>query len=147
MAEVTPTTSGGAWPGTGPLRAGAALLVLVGAARSLGGIILILHGRAADPAILAGPSTVLLLGAILAAVGVLGILSGIGAWRRNRLAWIGGIGFSLLFVLDGLLNGWLLFGAPRPIGTLSNAIVVAVTLALLVPGRRALSHAPSLPRA
>jgi len=136
------TTSHGTRTGLDPLRAAAVLLLLVGVARTLGGIALMLHGRAADPAIVAAPSTVLLLGAILTAIGTLGVLCGIGVWRRDRPAWIGGLVFAPLFLLDGVVNGWLLFGAPRPIGTLSNAVVAAVMLALLIPGRTLLRVPP-----
>ena len=124
--------------GAGPLRAGALLLLIVGAARGLGGVALLLHGRAADSAILAAPSTVIALGAALVAVGALGLLFGIGVWRRSRLAWAGGLAFGPLFVLDGLLNGSVLFGSPRPVGTISTTAVAIALLALLIAGRAAL---------
>ena len=122
----------GAPSGPALLRAAALLLGIIGAARGLGGIALALHGRAADPAILASPGRVLTLGALLTALGLFGVACGAGLWRLRRAGWIGGVAFAPLFFLDGLLNGWLLFGTPRPIGILANGLAAVILLALLL---------------
>lgn len=113
----------------------AALLVVVGLARGLGGFAMVLAGRevlggaAADVVIrIAGFIAFVLSGAAFVA-GVFLIRSG-----RGRLYVFGAATVILLF-LDGVCNGWLLFGAPRFGGQLANGAVGAIILTLLAVGR------------
>jgi hypothetical protein len=46
------------------------------------------------------------------------------------------LGVLLLFLLDGALNGWLLFGRPNDAGSLVNLGAAAIIGALAVSGRR-----------
>lgn len=109
----------------------AALLMLVGLARSAGGTLLLTRGAALDPAVLAGPTVTRGAGAGLVLVGLGLAVAGVQLLRRRPGAGRLAILALLVFVLDGLLNGTLLYGRPQVDGTLANALVVAVVLGLL----------------
>lgn len=110
-----------------------ALLVVVGLGRGLGGLAMVFAGSgvlgvaAADAVIrLAGVIAFVLSGCVFVA-GVLLV-------RGGRQYAFGAATVILLF-LDGVWNGWLLFGVPRLRGQLANGVVLVIILVLLAVAR------------
>lgn len=124
-----------------PLRAAGILLVALGIARGFGGTLLLLHGSAHDPAIAAAPAVVSSVGWGLVAVGILALVGGVAVLLvRPGAVVLGGVAI-VAFLIDGALNGWLLFGSPRPVGTALNLAAAALIAGLLLAGRRAIRGA------
>jgi hypothetical protein len=121
------------------LRTAAALMLLLGAVRGFGGILLLFRGPDLDPDILAGPIAARVIGVGLIVVAALEIVASIGAFRRRRAAWRLGIAATLLFVVDGLVNGAVLYGRPGDAGTTVNVVAAVLILGTLLAGRRALA--------
>jgi hypothetical protein len=122
----------------GFLVAGGALMLLLGLARGAGGLVLLVRGPSTDPAIGAGTAAVAVVGTFLLLLGIALVTSAIGVLRRSRTAWWAGIACTIAFVIDGAINGTLLYGRAGDRGTIANLAAAAVILACLVSGRRAL---------
>jgi hypothetical protein len=120
------------------LIAGGVLMILLGLARSGGGIALLARGTSTLPDIQASPATVKLLGMILLLIGIAEAAAGAGVLARRRWFWTAGIVTTAIFVLDGAVNGALLFGRPGDRGTIMNLAAAAVILLCLFRGRSAL---------
>ena len=123
------------------LRTGAVSMLLLGLARGLGGALLLARGPDLDPDILAGAAAARAVGLGLLAVAALEIVAAIGVLRRRLWGWRLGIGATLLFVLDGLVNGTVLYGRPGDGGTVANVVAAALILGFLFGGRAALAAA------
>ena len=110
-------------------------MFLLGLARSIGGIALLLN----DPGLLgefrAEVDLMPWLAAGLLVVGIGEILSAIGVYRKSVLFWWTGIVITVLFVIGGVVNGWLLFGGPSVGGTIGNLIVATLIIGGLMYGR------------
>ena len=117
------------------------LMILLGLARSAGGIVLLSQGAAADPSIRASDATCAAVGGFLLALGAGLILSAVGVLRRHRRAWLLGIGFTVAFVVDGMVNGYLLYGRPGDQGTVVNVVAATLILICLFAGAKALDAA------
>lgn len=116
---------------------GSVLLIILGLARGAGGLVLTVQGPAAVDSSRVSMATAKLLGLGLLVIGVLAVVAAVGVIRRRPHA----LGFAItvlfLFLLDGALNGYLLFGHPGDRGTAVN-LVAAVTIGgLLWAGNRA----------
>ena len=120
------------------LRIGALLMLLLGMARGSGGVILLLNRPNTLRTIQASQGIVTGVALGLLFIAILVIVAGIGLLYLRRLWWQVGIAATLLFVIDGAINGWLLFGAPGDSGTVVNIIVAAMIIGCLWGGRRAL---------
>lgn len=120
------------------VRIGGLSLIVLGIARGGGGIILLGKGAATLEMIQASASTITWVSWGLISLGILTISSGIGVFLRSRLAWLLGVIVTICFVLDGALNGILLFGSLRLGGTIGNIVVAAFILAALWVGRSAI---------
>lgn len=114
------------------------LLIALGIARGLGGTLLILHGPALDSGMAAPPEVAAWVGLGLIAVGLLALASGAGVLLGRRGSIPLGVVAVVAFLVDGAVNGWLLFGRPRVPGTLLNLATAALILAFLLAGRRSL---------
>ncbi|MGA7613684.1 MAG: hypothetical protein WBX15_00760 [Thermoanaerobaculia bacterium] len=107
------------------------LLFLLAIARGIGGIVLLRMTSGAVSEFTASPAALRLVSGGLLLVSLVLAMSGIAlllAWRRARLL---GLAALVLFVADGLVNGWVLYGAPRLSGVILNvtyALVVAACL-------------------
>ncbi len=124
------------------LRTAALLLLVLGIARGTGGVVLALWGSSPGDTLRIGPDAMLALGAGLTAVGVISVVASIGLMRRRAWGWVLGILALVLFVADGLVNGYLLFGRPGDRGTMVNLAAAALILICLLRGRRDLERAP-----
>jgi hypothetical protein len=85
---------------------------------------------------------VVVLGALLVALGVGLVASAAGVLRRRRRAWHCGIWLVIAFVIDGMLNGYVFFGRPGDQGTILNLVAAALILMSLFLGRSALASGP-----
>lgn len=106
---------------------GCALAILLGLGRGFGGILALFNGAS---------TTEKAVGSILAAIGLMLIISAISLlmtkapiWRKTLMAAVG------LFWVDGIVNGFLLYGAPQLSGQLINLVWAAVILILIRPSR------------
>lgn len=124
-------------PGRGLLVFAGVLMLLLGLVRGLGGALLLVRGPGLDPAILASAPVARLLGALLLGVGLALVAGGIGLFRGRPRAVRFGVVATLVFVLDGLLNGLILYGRPTAGGTFINLGVATTILALLLLGTAA----------
>jgi hypothetical protein len=124
------------------LRTGALLLLVLGLARAAGGVVLVVSGGSAVESQRVGLETARALGAGLILVGAVAVVASLGVMRCRAWGWGLGILALVLFVADGLLNGYLLFGRPGDRGTIVNVAAAALILTFLLRGRSALEPAP-----
>lgn len=120
------------------LRTAALLLLVLGIARALGGVVLATAGPAAVDTTRVTPETARLLGAGLIFVGILSGVASIGCMQRRAWGWSLAFVAIALFVADGLLNGAMLFGQPGDRGTMVNVAAAALIAVCLLRGRAAL---------
>lgn len=120
------------------LIAAGALMAALGLVRGAGGLALVLRGPALDPAIRVGAGAAALVGGVLLLLGLLLLVAAIGVLRRARRFWWLGLVATLAFVVDGLINGLVLYGRPGAGGTAANLIAAALIVAGLILGRSAL---------
>ena len=120
------------------LRLGAILMLLLGLARGIGGLLLLTRGAGADAKIRAGGTGVAATAAALMLLGAALAVTGAGVLQRGRLAWVMGCVLTVAFVLGGIVNGIVLYGRPQAGGSLANVVVAAVILVCMWRGRPAL---------
>jgi hypothetical protein len=112
-------------------RIGAGLLAALGVARGIGGLVLARSGSAAVDSARVSHDTARLLGAGLLLVAVLAVIAALRLWRGRPGAFALAVVSLIVFVLDGLLNGTLLFGRPMAGGTGGN-LLAAVGIGLVL---------------
>lgn len=79
-----------------------------------------------------------MVGAFLLLLGLALIVAAVGVFRRLRSFWLFGTICTVAFVIDGAINGYVLYGQPGDQGTIVNVIVAALILACLLFGKGAL---------
>ena len=121
------------------LKTGAIMLILLGIARGAGGVMLLLRGVETLDSIRTTSIVVKGVGWGLVFIGLFASVSGLGIFLSKRLFYRMGIATVVAFVLDGALNGYLLFGKPGDIGTLINLVVAGVIILFLRLGRKAVN--------
>lgn len=109
-----------------------ALLVVVGLARGIGGFAMMAQGTAVLGTTAASDAVIRIAGAIAFILSGCVFVAGVFLVRggRGRLYAFGATAVILLF-LDGFWNGWLLFGAARIRGQMTNGLVAAIMVAML----------------
>ncbi len=112
------------------------LMIVLALARGAGGVVLVVSGDTTFPEAGLEPSTMVLLGALLILIALLVLVAGIGVAAGKGWAWTLGIGAAIAFVIDGALNGYLLFGKPGDGGTVVNLLVASAIITCLVLSRR-----------
>ncbi len=120
------------------LLAGATLMLLLGLARGIGGMMLMVGTATPDPKIRAGGTEIAATAAALMLLGLALAVTSAGVFRRQRMAWLVGAVLTVGFVLGGVVNGIVLYGRPRVAGTLGNLVVAAAIILCLWQGRPAL---------
>lgn len=130
------------------MRLGAALMMFLGLVRAAGGVMLLTSGASIDSRIQANEPTVTLVGAGLLVLGLALVVSAMGVLlRRSRFFWTVGIACTVAFVIDGAINGSLLYGRPGDQGTVVNVILAALILICLKRGASALPPRGAVERA
>ncbi|MBN2383366.1 hypothetical protein JXQ70_10825 [bacterium] len=125
------------------VKIGGILMALLGIIRGTGGLILIIQKGATDPAIIASGSSITTLGILLFILGAMILMTGIGFLFRKLWAWYWGLWLMPAFVIDGALNGYVLYGQPGILGTAANICVAALIVLCLILSRTALEHNPT----
>ena len=119
------------------------IMMLVGVLRAFGGIALLKKGNQLNTEIpiIASEMQIFIVAIGLLTIGVLLVSAAINLVRNNskrswNICW-----FTLLiFLLDGLLNGFLLFGQPLDQGQKINLIAIILVGILLLVGKRYLKY-------
>jgi hypothetical protein len=119
------------------LRTGAILLLLLGVIRGAGGVMLATSGPGLVDSGRVDAATARLLGGGLILVGLVAAAARQGSMLRRAWGRTLGLAAIVLFVVDGLINGTMLFGKPGEGGTIVNAVAAVLILACLVRGRAA----------
>ncbi len=116
--------------------AGGVLMLLLGLARAAGGLVLLVEGGAADPNIHSSGPAVTLVGISLVLIGTILAAAAVGVLRGSRPFRLIGIFSTVIFVIGGAINGYVLYGRPGDRGTLVNLVVAAIILGTLLPGAK-----------
>ncbi len=119
---------------------GSVLMILLGLARGVGGFVLLTKGAATDPNIQATGSAVSTVGIFLLVLGLALVVAAVGVLRRRYSFWLVGAICTVAFVVDGVINGYVLYGQPGDQGTIVNVIAAAFILACLLFGKDALRN-------
>lgn len=119
---------------------GAVLMILLGLARGIGGLIILIQGKAALSNIKTDETVLIFLSIGLIVIGVFEIISAVGVYYLKRKYWFLGIVVTLLFVIDGAINGYFLFGKPGDQGTVVNLIVAIIIITFLLLGKKSLNN-------
>ena len=112
------------------------LMMLLGIARGLGGVVLIINGKEAVPESALSQSVMTVLGILLLVICVLEIVAAVGVYVLNKKMWYAGIITTILFLFDGMLNGYLLYGSPQAPGTAANFVYALIIIAFLLLSRK-----------
>ncbi len=122
------------------------LMILVGILRGYGGFLLIIRGKMLTTGleISASGNQTIIAGSGLIIVLILFLISAFFLLKdQSKTGWNTGWFAITFFILDGLLNGYLLFGAPRIQGQLINVIAGILIGISLILGRKALKNRTS----
>jgi len=118
----------------------AILVIIVGVLRIIGGVSLLIKGNQLDTTIpiIASEKQVYLVATGLILVGVLLVSASIGLLRNySKMSWNICWIILLFFLLDGLLNGFLLFGRPLDQGQRINFLAFTIIGLFLFFGKPA----------
>lgn len=114
------------------------LMLLLGLARSIGGIILLVQGKSTLPNIKTDETILIFLGIGLIIIGVVEMISAVGIYLLKRKFWLLGIFITILFVIDGAINGYFLFGKPGDQGTIVNLIAAIIIITFLLLSKKSI---------
>ncbi|MFZ5946422.1 MAG: hypothetical protein ACOYU5_00480 [Stygiobacter sp.] len=118
---------------------GVVLMILLGLARGIGGIILLIQGKTTLSNIKTDESVLIFLSIGLIIIGIFEIISAVGIYYLKRKYWFLGIAVTVLFVIDGAINGYFLFGKPDDQGTLVNLFIAIIIITFLLIGGKSLN--------
>lgn len=107
------------------------LMIILALTRGSGGVILLMKGKNIFPDIVISDSTLYLLAAGLLFIGIVELISAVGIYLLKRSYRVIGIITTVLFVFDGAINGYFLYGKPDGMGTTVN-IVFAILIILFL---------------
>jgi hypothetical protein len=114
--------------------------MILAVVRAAGGVALFVHGPKLAGTDRITMETARILGAGLVAVALVAGIASLGCMRRRRWAWMLGFAVLALFILDGALNGLLIYGRPGETGTIVNVLWSGLVVAFLIRGRGALQE-------
>ena len=119
----------------------AVLTTIIGVLRALGGIALFIKGNALDTEIpvVASESQMYSVTIGLLVIGVLFVIASVNLIRNySKKSWVISWIILFLFIVGGLINGFVLFGHPIDQGQKINIIVVIIIGLFLMLGKSAL---------
>ncbi len=116
----------------------AILMIILGLARGIGGIILLLEGKSTLPDIKTNETVLIFLAVGLIIIGVMEIITAVGIYLLKKKFWLLGIIITVLFVIDGAINGYFLFGRPGAQGTVVNLIAAIIIIAFLLLSKKSI---------
>ena len=114
------------------------LMIILGLARGIGGIILLLEGKSTLPDIKTNETVLIFLAVGLIIIGVMEIITAVGIYLLKKKFWLLGIIITVLFVIDGAINGYFLFGRPGAQGTVVNLIAAIIIIAFLLLSKKSI---------
>lgn len=107
-------------------------------ARGAGGLVLLLQGSETLPGIQTNETVLLFLAIILIMIGIIEIWAAVGVFLLRKGYIFIGIIITIIFVFDGAVNGYFLFGKPGDRGTIINVIAAVILITLLLAGQKSL---------
>lgn len=113
----------------------AVLLALLAGARGVGGGLLMLRGPKTVDSTLIGFDAARWLGLGLLIIAFAALAASYGLVRRTRWGGMLAMVVPVLFVFDGALNGYMLFGRPGDGGTIVNLIAAVIILTAVLIAR------------
>ena len=116
----------------------AILMIILGLARGIGGIILLLEGKSTLPDIKTNETVLIFLAVGLIIIGVMEIITAVGIYLLKKKFWLLGIIITVLFVIDGAINGYFLFGRPGAQGTVVNLIAAIIIITFLLLSKKSI---------
>ena len=116
----------------------AVLMIILGLARGIGGIILLLEGKSTLPDIKTNETVLIFLAVGLIIIGVMEIITAVGIYLLKKKFWLLGIIITVLFVIDGAINGYFLFGRPGAQGTVVNLIAAIIIITFLLLSKKSI---------
>ena len=114
------------------------LMIILGLARGIGGIILLLEGKSTLPDIKTNETVLIFLAVGLIIIGVMEIITAVGIYLLKKKFWLLGIIITVLFVIDGAINGYFLFGRPGAQGTVVNLIAAIIIITFLLLSKKSI---------
>jgi hypothetical protein len=114
-------------------------MMIIGLLRASGGIALLRGGAQSDPGfqIIASEGQLTGVGIGLLIAGILLIVAAVLFWReQTRTRWLFCWIALAVFLLNGLVNGFILFGHPLVRGQIINwgaALIIAILISLINP--------------
>lgn len=117
------------------------LMIAIGILRGLGGISLFLKGNSLETnqRIIANELQIKMVAIGLIIVCILLIYAAVALlWKNTKKAWYISLLVLVLFFINGIINGYLLFGQPVAQGQMINIITVITCSGLLFSGKTAL---------
>lgn len=116
----------------------AILMIILGLARGIGGIILLIEGKSTLSNIKANETVLIFLSIGLIIIGVMEIISAVGIYLLKKKFWLLAIFITVLFVIDGAINGYFLFGKPGDQGTVVNLIAAIIIVTFLLLSKKSI---------
>jgi len=114
-------------------------MIILGLARGIGGIILLIQGKSTLPNIKTNETVLIFLAIVLIIIGIFEVISAIGIYYLKKKYWVLGVFVTALFVIDGMINGYFLFGKPGDQGTIINIFVAIVIITFLLIGKKSVN--------
>ena len=114
------------------------LMIILGLARGIGGIVLLLQGKSTLPDVKTNETVLIFLAVGLIIIGVMEIITAVGIYLLKKKYWMLGIIITVLFVIDGAINGYFLFGRPGAQGTVVNLIAAIIIIAFLLLSKKSI---------
>lgn len=112
------------------------LMIVTGLLRGVGGLSLLGKTPETDIPIVASPGEITIAGYSLLIVCVLFIAAGLSLTvRRTHASWVFSWGSIVLFLIGGIVNGFLLFGHPLGSGQIINLVASCLIGVCLVLGK------------
>ena len=114
------------------------LMIILGLARGIGGIVLLLQGKSTLPDVKTNETVLIFLAVGLIIIGVMEIITAVGIYLLKKKFWLLGIIITVLFVIDGAINGYFLFGRPGAQGTVVNLIAAIIIITFLLLSKKSI---------
>ena len=114
------------------------LMIILGLARGIGGIILLIQGKSTLSNIKTNETVLIYLAIGLILIGIFEVISAVGIYFLKRKFWSLGVFVTVLFVIDGMINGYFLFGKPGDQGTIINLFFAIIIIIFLFKGKKSI---------
>jgi hypothetical protein len=121
-----------------------ALIFLLGAIRGIGGIVDLINNTEKLIEINTSSATLILLTIFLILLSAASFITAFNVYEQNKKSVLSGILLSAIFVINGITNGYILFGNTISDAVIINVIASLIIISLLILGRRSLNKTEKL---